>query len=161
MCLVKKGWREEPWVWLFVLIYSVLLVKTFLSLGLSFLFSVKAVTALALPARTVPEKEKGIRTTCPILYRTLGMRHPRLSMAARRSQWSERVVEFVLQDPLSCPKAVVRVTPYVCEALRTEPDIDCQVSESCSGCDRIHIFITVSVGCGWCGEGISSWGGKG
>lgn len=143
-----------------MLIYSVLLVQTFLSLGLSFIFSVKAVTALALPDRTVPEKEKDTRTTSPSFTRHSGCAALGQARRPHASTGVNRTVEFVLQDLLSCHRAGVRMALYVYPALRTEPGIGCEVSESCSCCDCIRIFITVSVGCELCGEGISSWGGR-
>lgn len=57
-CLVRKGWREELWVWSFVLIYSVVLGQDRLPLGLRFIFSKKAMAVLVLPDHPVPEKQK-------------------------------------------------------------------------------------------------------
>lgn len=100
---MKKGQREEPCIWFFVLIYSVVSVKTLFSLGLGFIFSKKAMASLALPDHTVPGKEKHTR----------GMWRPGLSMAAHAFHWSERDVSVCSPDLLSCHRAVVRMTFYV------------------------------------------------
>lgn len=49
---------EKPWVSFFVLIYSAVLVQTFLSLSLSFIFSKKGMTLMTFTDHRVPEKEK-------------------------------------------------------------------------------------------------------
>lgn len=98
---MKKGQREEPCIWFFVLIYSVVLVKTLLSLGLHFIFSKKAMASLALPDQTVPGKEK----------HTLGMWRPGLSTAATPPTGGNGLL--VPQDLPSCHRAVVRMNLYV------------------------------------------------
>lgn len=62
---MKKGQWKEPCIWFFVLIYSVVLVKTLLSLGLCFIFFKKTMASLALPDHTVPGIEKLPRNMAP------------------------------------------------------------------------------------------------
>lgn len=56
---------EKPWVSFFVLIDSAVLVQTFLSLSLSFIFSKKGMTLLTFTDHRVPEKEKLTHTESP------------------------------------------------------------------------------------------------
>ena len=58
---------EKPWVSFFVLIYSAVLVQTFLSLSLSFIFSKKGMTLMTFTDHRVPEKEKHILNLHPPL----------------------------------------------------------------------------------------------